>query len=101
MVEIGYCPSGRLFEAAACGIPILSDIWEGLDRFFEPGAEILIARSTEEAVAAIESPDECLSKIARSARERALSAHTGECRADDLQRALEGACRPSVEDVTL
>ncbi|NKE69817.1 CgeB family protein [Candidatus Manganitrophus noduliformans] len=101
MVESGYCPSGRLFEAAACGVPLLSDLWEGLDQFFEPGTEILIARSAEEAIAAIESPEECLSKIARSARERALSAHTGERRADDLHQALEGACRPSVQDVTL
>lgn len=101
MVETGYCPSGRLFEAAACGVPILSDLWDGLDQFFEPGTEILMARSAEEAVAAIESPEECLSKIARSARERALSAHTGERRADDLHRALEGACRPSVQDMTL
>lgn len=96
MVESGYCPSGRLFEAAACGVPILSDAWEGLDQFFESGTEILIARSTEEAVAAIESPDERLSKIARSARERALAAHTGARRADDLAEALEGARRPQL-----
>ncbi len=98
MVETGYCPSGRLFEAAACGVPILSDAWEGLDQFFEPGAEILIARSTAEAMAAIECPDAVLSKIARSARDRALAAHTGERRADELAQALEAACRPSVGD---
>ena len=40
---MGYCPSGRLFEAAACGAPILSDWWEGLEAFFEPGEEILVA----------------------------------------------------------
>src|SRR6202000_3225741 len=53
MASMGYCPSGRLFEAAACGLPILSDSWEGLDSFYEPGSEILIARSTEEAIEAI------------------------------------------------
>ncbi|MGE0527382.1 MAG: glycosyltransferase, partial [Bdellovibrionales bacterium] len=42
MAHNGYCPSGRLFEAAACGAPILSDYWEGLDLFFEPGREILV-----------------------------------------------------------
>src|SRR3954470_18344581 len=59
MAEMGYCPSGRLFEAAACGTPILSDWWEGLDQFFESGREILLARTTDEAVAALEmSPEE-------------------------------------------
>ena len=52
MKEMGYCPSGRLFEAAACGTPILSDSWDGLDQFFEPGSEILVARNGEEAAAA-------------------------------------------------
>src|SRR5205807_2626504 len=40
MVDMGWCPSGRLFEAAACGAAILSDTWEGLDSFFAPGEEI-------------------------------------------------------------
>ena len=44
MAEMGYCPSGRLFEAAACGTPILSDAWEGLDQFYRPGAEIVVCR---------------------------------------------------------
>ncbi|TAK10204.1 MAG: glycosyltransferase [Candidatus Manganitrophaceae bacterium] len=101
MVETGYCPSGRLFEAAACGVPILSDLWEGLDQFFEPGSEILIARSTEEAIGAIELPAGALSKIARAARERTLAEHTGERRADDLEQALEAATRPPIEDLML
>mgnify|MGYP001764978704 CR=1 FL=1 len=41
MVKAGWSPSIRLFEAAACGVPIISDAWEGLDHFFEPGREIL------------------------------------------------------------
>ena len=36
MAEMGYCPPGRLFEAAACGAPIVSDTWDGLETFFEP-----------------------------------------------------------------
>ncbi|MGI8547177.1 MAG: CgeB family protein, partial [Gemmatimonadaceae bacterium] len=52
MAEMGYCPSGRLFEAAACGTPILSDWWEGLQEFFTPGSEILVARDTGEAIEA-------------------------------------------------
>ncbi|MGN6126796.1 MAG: glycosyltransferase family protein, partial [Humibacter sp.] len=44
------CPSGRMFEAAACGAPIISDWWEGLDTLFTPGEEIVIARSSEDVV---------------------------------------------------
>ena len=91
MAEMGYCPSGRLFEAAACGTPLLSDYWEGLEHFFEPGREILIARTTEDAVAALEvSPDD-LQKVAAAARERTLEEHTAACRARDLEGVLDAA----------
>ena len=89
MAEMGYCPSGRLFEAASCGTPILSDWWEGLDEFFEPGSEILVAGNTEDAVAALQLPDEQLSKISLRARERTLEEHTAECRAREFETALE------------
>jgi spore maturation protein CgeB len=88
MAEMGFCPSGRLFEAAACGTPILSDDWEGLDTFFEPGEEILIARTTEEALDALELPRETLARIAAAARERTLAEHTAACRARDLEGIL-------------
>ena len=44
MAAMGWCPSGRLFEAAACGTALLSDTWDGLDHFFVPGHEILPRR---------------------------------------------------------
>ncbi|TIO29206.1 MAG: glycosyltransferase, partial [Mesorhizobium sp.] len=50
MARKGWCPSGRLFEAAACGAAIVSDDWPGLDDFFEPGCEILLAHSTDDVV---------------------------------------------------
>jgi spore maturation protein CgeB len=84
MAKYGYCPSGRLFEAAACGTPILSDAWDGLDTFFEPGKEILLAGTTEEAVDAIALPPAELARIGRAARERALADHTAERRAEQL-----------------
>jgi spore maturation protein CgeB len=93
MAQMGYCPSGRLFEAAACGTPILSDSWEGLDQFFTPGAEILVARTTEEAIAAIQRDPADLQRIARAARERTLAEHTAENRVLELERALERAWR--------
>jgi len=91
MASMGYCPSGRLFEAAACGTPILSDEWEGLDRFFTPGAEILIARETEDTIAALNLSLEELQRIAAAARERTLAEHTADCRVRDLEQALEQA----------
>jgi spore maturation protein CgeB len=91
MAQMGYCPSGRLFEAAACGVPILSDAWAGLDEFFEIGREILVAESTDDAVAALEISDEGLSRIAEAARERVLADHTARQRALQLLAALETA----------
>jgi spore maturation protein CgeB len=88
MAEMGYCPSGRLFEAAACGAAILSDAWEGLGEFYEPGKEILLARSTEDALRVLDmSPGE-LASVAKAGRERTLEEHTSDRRAMDLENAL-------------
>ncbi len=91
MAEMGWCPSGRLFEASACGAPILSDNWEGLDSFFVPGSEILIARTTGDAVAALDLSDAELNRIARASRERTLAEHTSEHRARELETLLASA----------
>jgi spore maturation protein CgeB len=91
MAVAGYCPSGRLFEAAACGAPILSDAWAGLDLFFEPGEEILTAATTDEAVAALDLSDAELARIAAAARERTLAQHTSDHRAGELLDYLQRA----------
>ncbi len=91
MAAMGWCPSGRLFEAAACGVPILTDTWDGLDAFFTPGEEILVARTAEDALAALDRPDAELRGIARRARERTLAEHTADRRARELVAAIEGA----------
>jgi spore maturation protein CgeB len=88
MAEMGHCPSGRLFEAAACGTPVLTDWWEGLDQFYESGREILVARSTEDAMAALELEDAELRRIAQAARERTLEEHSADRRAVELEAAL-------------
>jgi spore maturation protein CgeB len=93
MAASGYCPSGRLFEAAACGTPLLTDSWQGLEQFFTPGQEILVATSTEEAVTAIDLPTQTLAQIATAARERTLSEHTSAHRARQLIDILGGARR--------
>jgi spore maturation protein CgeB len=89
MAEMGYCPSGRLFEAAACGTPVLSDWWEGLDQFFTPGSEILVAHDTEDALSALDLSEGELQAIGRRARERALDEHTADHRLRDFERILE------------
>jgi spore maturation protein CgeB len=89
MARFGHCPSGRLFEAAACGTPILSDTWDGLGEFFEPGKEILFASSTEEAVEALSLPPAELARIGEAARERALADHTAERRAEQMMQYFE------------
>ncbi|MHA3774645.1 CgeB family protein [Verrucomicrobiota bacterium sgz303538] len=95
MADMGYCPSGRLFEAAACGVPILSDSWAGLNHFFEPGREILLAHNTDDALAALELSDAELRKIAEAARERTLSEHTAAHRARELEQIFDEAfCSP-------
>jgi len=99
MANMGYCPSGRLFEAAACGAPLLSDWWDGLDEFFDPWSEIFIARSTDEAVGALEVSDEQLARMARAARERTLEEHTADQRARDLEEVLQGVGLTAVGEV--
>ncbi len=88
MAALGWCPSGRLFEAAACGAPIVSDWWEGLDEFFAPEREIIIVRTTEDVLAALDRSDAELSRIGVSARERVLSRHTAARRAAELETLL-------------
>jgi spore maturation protein CgeB len=89
MASMGYCPSGRLFEAAACGTAVLSDSWPGLDLFFQPGEEILVGSHTRDAVSAITKDRELLRQIGSRAKERALDCHTAEIRARRLISLLE------------
>jgi spore maturation protein CgeB len=91
MKKMGACPSGRLFEAAACGTPIISDWWEGLDTFFELGTELLIARAPEDTLAALELSDAELSAMAERARSRTVEQHSAERRVRELEAALTAA----------
>jgi spore maturation protein CgeB len=89
MAGAGYCPSGRLFEAAACGTPIVSDWWEGLEHFFEPGKEILLAEQASDVTDALNLEERELQQIAHRAQERVLSEHTAEKRAAQLVGLME------------
>lgn len=85
MAEYGYCPSGRLFEAAACGAAIVTDWWEGLDTFFTPDEDILRVDIAGDVIAALSWPNEELRRIGEAARERALAEHTAADRAATLE----------------
>lgn len=86
MVAAGWSPSVRLFEAAACGTPVISDSWVGLDRVFEPGTEILIADNGEQVLRWLrDTPPERTRAMGRAARRRVLAAHTGRRRAAELE----------------
>jgi len=86
MIRAGYSPSVRLFEAAACGVPIISDDWPGLASLFTPGREILIARDAEEVTGYLTSlsPEEA-AQVGMRARHRVLTEHTAEDRAVQLE----------------
>jgi spore maturation protein CgeB len=92
MVRAGYSPSVRLFEAAACGTPVVSDWWEGLDTLFEPGREILVSRSPEETLRYLrEMPEAERRGIGRRARDRVLAAHTAAHRAAEFEEYVHAA----------
>lgn len=94
MVLAGYSPSVRLFEAAACGATIASDNWPGLESFFTPGREILLATGTDDIVRYLNTyADSELRRIGRASRDRVLAAHTSDVRAQEFERAVEIATR--------
>ncbi len=96
MVRAGWSPSVRIFEAAACGTPIISDAWPGLARFLVPGREVLVARSTRESLAMVRrTPERERVAIGRRARARVLAEHTASCRAEQLERDLMEALERS------
>ena len=85
MKRAGYSPSVRLFEAAACGTPIISDEWTGLDTFFVPGKEVFVARRAGEVLTYLRRvPDKRRRAVGEAARARVLAEHTAAHRARTL-----------------
>jgi len=92
MIRAGYSPSVRLFEAAACGTPVISDYWDGLNSFLEIGSEILVSHSPGETLEYLrDMPDEQRREIGRRSRQRIFREHTADCRAEQLVRYLREA----------
>jgi nucleoside-diphosphate-sugar epimerase/spore maturation protein CgeB len=90
MIAAGWSPSVRLFEAAACATPVISDPWSGIESLFEPGGEIILASRSDEVIDLLTSGADA-SAIGRAARDKVLSGHTAAHRAAELERAIEEA----------
>jgi spore maturation protein CgeB len=89
MVALGYSPSVRIFEAAACATPMVSDSWRGLDQMLQPQKEIAIADDPETVMQLLAMPEEKRAAIGRAARRRVLAAHTAAHRAATLDEYLD------------
>ena len=87
MTAVGYSPSVRLFEAAACVTAIITDHWEGLESFFRIGEELLVAETRQDVLRILRTlPEERRLGIGAAARRRILSAHTADQRAAELEQ---------------
>jgi nucleoside-diphosphate-sugar epimerase/spore maturation protein CgeB len=91
MVKAGFSPSIRLFEAAACETPIISDIWDGLETLFVPGAEIVLAQDADQVAVALSMDEAGRQAMAAGARRRVLEHHTADHRAHTLEAELRAA----------
>ena len=92
MIAAGWSPSVRLFEAAACAVPVISDAWDGIESLFAPGAEIMLAGASEEVVELLGGWDaERAQAMGRAARARVLNGHTAADRAAELETYLAEA----------
>lgn len=99
MVAAGFSPSVRLFEAAACAAPILSDIWPGLGTLLEPGREIELVATSEDVIALLTGPAGKLSAIGVAGQVRILTEHTSRHRADEFMRLTSEPCDPAHAEV--
>jgi spore maturation protein CgeB len=89
MADVGFSPPTRVFEAAGAGACLVTDAWEGIETFFQPGTEILVARSAEEVVAHLKAVGEERARgIGEAMRGRALREHTYEMRAARVDEIL-------------
>jgi spore maturation protein CgeB len=92
MIAAGWSPSVRLFEAAACAVPVISDTWEGLDSLFTPGREIVLAETSDKVVGLLGDTDPTAAvAMGHAARARVMNGHTAADRALELESALREA----------
>ncbi len=92
MARIGYSPATRVFEAAGAGACLITDRWDGIERFLEPGEEVLVADSAEALLAHFDhlTPERARA-IGTAARRRILAEHTYRHRAETVAEMLDPA----------
>lgn len=93
MIAAGHSPSVRIFEAAACGTPILSDIWNGIEDILEPGREIGLVRDAADVLAWLGRAEPERQAMAMAAQRRVLAGHTAADRAAELEKHLAAAIK--------
>jgi spore maturation protein CgeB len=97
MARYGFSPATRVFEAAGAAACIITDYWEGIDFFFEPEKEILVAKTGGEVAAIMaELTDERAQKIGQAAYRKVLAAHTYDHRVEQLEALLQGHSKRQV-----
>jgi spore maturation protein CgeB len=101
MIKAGYSPSVRLFEAAACATPIISDTWDGIDTLFVPGREIMLAQTVEDVLQILNGSN--AERIGRAAHAVIATRHSARHRAEELEAAIEEARdrHPGVHDAAV
>jgi spore maturation protein CgeB len=100
MIAAGWSPSVRLFEAAACGVPIISDRWQGIESLLKPGEEILLADGSDDVVGLLESwSPEQAAALGDAARARVLGGHTAAIRAAELETYLVQAAQTAAPEL--
>ena len=99
MARYGFSPATRMFEAAGAAACLITDAWEGIDLFLDPGSEVLVAKDGEEVAEHLCRLDARTAKnIGRAANARVLSSHTYAHRAFQLEMLLEGVHAATAAD---
>jgi len=95
MASTGFSPPTRVFEAAGAAACLITDTWTGIEQFFTPGKEILLASSAREVVQHLRGVTSDQAKaIGKNMRQRALRDHTYAQRASQVEEILQSLCRP-------
>jgi spore maturation protein CgeB len=99
MAEYGFSPATRVFEAAGAGACLITDYWQGIDLFFKPGEEILVARDGQEVADIVASlTAEQAEEIGRRALTRVLAEHTYDRRAEEADRVFRSLLVPEAAE---
>lgn len=96
MIRAGYAPSVRLFEAGACGTPVISDYWPGLDSFFTLGEEILVASNSSDVLEYLSMEEEQRLALGLRFRQRILDGHTSRHRAMEIEHHWQQIRQPAL-----